>query len=391
MRAFRIAAMVALALLAFAAAASAATPVREFQIVIENTVNGRIFVWEDGKSVEIGKVLAPCGSVSREGFTASSWAPDSSVCATAVNAIHLKIANNLETARGILITLQPREFLDFDPANYGSYFSQSSSIFTDIPAGSGIFGGMYAPLVGSKLEVAHTLPAKLREVVEYGVLTQEFGKDGSSLPQALPADYMPSEGDAFIITVTRQADIDYVEFDNSFGGYITVKRIGQEPEVIGQVLKPVAGVGRFGGTVYARVGRIRANHPGVIDISTSPMGEIGGFQIIPRKHAMSPEMTFARTLTQWVVVGPIDGRNPSWEGLPPLFCAHLYPSYLPLLDSEPGMDEVSALNRLLSRFYVVGRMRGSEEWGPLPSVTGRVDDALVDLGAIRIYFPLPAD
>jgi len=368
MRAWHAFTVLAFALLGMAAAAEAA-PAQEFQLIIENARGGRILAVEEGKAQEIGRVLAPCGAISREGFTASSWAPDSSVCATAVNAIHLKIANNPETGRGCLITLQPREFLDFDPANYGSYFSQSSSIFTDIPAGSGIFGGMYAPLVGSPLRFER----------------------GDNPPSPLPPDYTPREGDRLLVDIRRETDIDYIEFDNSFGGYITVKRLGQQPEVIGQVLKPVAGVGRFGGTTYARVGRIRANHPGVLDISTSPMSEIGGFQIIPREHAMSPEMTFARTLTQWMVVGPIDGREPSWEGLPPLFYRHLYPSYLPLLGSQPGTDGVSALNRLLSRFYVLGRKRGSQEWEPLPTVTGRVDDALVDLGAIRIYFPLPAD
>jgi len=367
MKVLRMAAVLISALMELALAAAAAQP-REFQLVVENTLNGRISAQEDGESVEIGRVLAPCGAVNPNGFTASTWAPDSTVCATAVNAIHLKIAESPETGRSILITLQPREFLHFDPANYGSYFSQSSSIFTDIPAGSGIFGGRFAPLVGSKLTLER----------------------GDNPPVPLPPDYTPQEGDRLLVDVRREAAIDYIEFDNSFGGFITVKRLGHEPEVIGQVLKPVAGVGRFEGSVYARVGRIRANHPGVLCISTSPLGEIGGFQIIPREHAMSPEMTFARTLTQWMVVGPIDGREPSWEGLPPLFCGSLYPSYLPLLANEPGMEEVSALNRLLSRFHVLGRMRGSEEWGALPAVTGRVDDALVDLAAIRIYFPLPA-
>ncbi|OGK11158.1 MAG: hypothetical protein A2Y63_00380 [Candidatus Riflebacteria bacterium RBG_13_59_9] len=374
MRATRWLLVLALVLCGFSGVAAAN---ETFTIVVENAPNGRIFAQSDSGTIELGRVLVPCNAVNNNGFTASAWAPDSTVCATAVNAIHIKVSNQPETGRGIIFTIQPREFLDFDPANYGSYFSESASIFTDIPAGTGIFGGGFAPLVGSKVSVVTT-------VGENGLT------DDSSQPQPMPDGFVPKEGDVFIITVERLEAIDYIEFDNSFGGLITLKRLGEKPEVIGQVLKPVAGVGRFGGSIYARVGRIRANHPGVICVSTSPLGEIGGFQIIPREHAMSPEMTLARTLTQWLVVGPIDGREPSWEGTAPLFFGYLYPSYIPLVDDSPELGEISALNRLLTRFRVTGRMRGSSEWGPLPTVTGRVDDALVDLGAIRIYFPLPA-
>ncbi len=343
-------------------------------ISLDNRPGGRILVCENGETRIIGKVLAPCGAVNANGFTASAWAEDSTVCATAVNAIHIKVCNSTETGRGTVFSLQPAEFLYFDPTDYGSYFSESASVFTDISAGTGIFGGPFTPLVGSKF-----------------FIQRASGFEDLWQPsQALPS-YVPAVGDILIITVSRKADIDYIEFDNSFGGLISLKRIGKEPEVIGQVLKPVAGVGRFGGSIYAGVGRLRANHPGVVCVSTSPIGEIGGFQIIPSGHAMSPEMTFARTLTQWMVVGPVDARDPSWEGTAPLFFGHLYPSYLPFLGDAPELRSISALNRLLGRFYVMGRMRGSDEWTALPTVTGRVDDALVDLAAIRIYLPMPVE
>lgn len=362
-----------------------------FTIVIENRRDGRIFAQFGADAIEVGRVLVPCNTVNNNGFTASAWAENSTVCATAVNAIHIKVGNSPETGRGIVFTLQPREFLDFDPADYGSYFSESASIFTDISAGTGIFGGPFTPLVGSSVTQAQILPEQLRNIIETGVLTQGYGGTGSDQPQPLRADYVPAEGDAFVITVRRESDIDYIEFDNSFGGLISLKRVGEESEVVGQVLKPVVGVGRFGGSVYTGVGRIRANHPGVVCVSTSPIGEIGGFQIIPSEHAMSPEMTFARTLTQWMVVRPVDAREARWEGAAPLFFGHLYPSYLPFLGDTPELIGISALNRLLGRFYVTGRTSGSEEWTALPTVTGRVDDALVDLAAIRIYFPMPVE
>ena len=345
-----------------------------FIIIIENQRDGRILVQRGADTIEVGHVLVPCNAVNHNGFTASSWVDDRTVCATAVNAIHIKVGNSIETGRGIVFSLQPVEFLDFDPADYGSYFSESASVFTDIPAGTGIFGGPFAPLVGS--------PLSMREKSD----TDEFAQAREVFPE-----YVPQVGDTLLIAVSRSSAVDYIEFDNSFAGLISLKRVGNEPEVIGQVLKPVAGVGRFGGSIYAGVGRIRANHPGVVCVSTSPIGEIGGFQIIPSGHAMSPEMTFARTLTQWMVVGPVDAREPRWEGTAPLFLGNLYPSYMPFLSDTPELRSISALNRLLGRFHVMGRMRGSDEWTALPTVTGRVDEALVDLAAIRIYFPMPVE
>jgi len=104
---------------------------------------------------------------------------------------------------------------------------------------------------------------------------------------------------------------------------------------------------------------------------------------------MSPEMTLARTLTQWMVVGPVSALSPSTEGQAPLFSGHIFPSYIPLLSEAPELADISAANRLLKRFYVLAKLKGRGGWGPLPAVTGRDDTALVDLEAIRICFPLP--
>lgn len=363
-----------------------------FSIVIENIPQGRVFISQGERQFQVGNVLVPVGAVNDNGFTASMWGEDSTVCATAVNAIHIKVANNPETGRGVIFSVLPKEFLDFDPADYSSYFAENASVFTDIPAGTGIFGGGFAPLVGSRVEVAKVLPEELRQLVEFGVLTQEYGEEYSSTasqPRALTGDFVPRLGDAIIIRVYAPLEPDYIEFENRFGGLIRVKHFGEEPRVIGQVLKPVAGVGRFEGSLYAGVGRIRANHPGVICVSTSPLGEIGGFQMIPCEHAMSPEMTLARTLTQWMVVGPVSALSPSTEGQAPLFSGHIFPSYIPLLSEAPELADISAANRLLKRFYVLAKLKGRDGWGPLPAVTGRDDTALVDLEAIRICFPLP--
>jgi hypothetical protein len=152
-------------------------------------------------------------------------------------------------------------------------------------------------------------------------------------------------------------------FENREGGTIEVD-YGGETETVGVVDKPVTGIGRFEGEVYAAAGRIRANHPGVIDISTSPYGVIGGFQIIPRQHAKSPEMSYVASGHQWMVIGPPTSAEPDWAGQPPFFSGTLLPSYRP--DDLMG-EHADWMQRLLSRAVVEVRFANGP-WEPMPRI-----------------------
>lgn len=153
----------------------------------------------------------------------------------------------------------------------------------------------------------------------------------------------------------------------------------------------MVGCGRFTGTQYADLGRIRANHPGVIDISTAPMGVIGGFQIIPRDHSMSPEMTNARLLTQWMVVGPLYALDESWEGSEPLFNDYLYPCFTPAMKADGTVnEEIQGAAAFLDRFTVRGRYSDDpdpKKYVLLHPAEGKTDDAFKTLTHIRIFFP----
>jgi hypothetical protein len=355
----------------------------KFSIVIDNSVGGEIRVFKldsNGKAVlgieHIGHVLSPATQVSKEGFTASGWAAPGTLCATAVNALHIKVHHDYATGRSWVFSVLPKEFANFDPKNYNSFYAASGAIVTDLPAGSGIFGGLWAPIVGSK--------------VGYYRNIQDEGADAFP-PLPATDSYTPSPGDRLIITVTRkQYNPEYIEFENRFGGIVWVKELGLDPYPIAQVLKPVAGAGRFGGSEYAGRGRIRANHPGVICISTSDKGDIGGFQIIPRDHSMSPEMTYARTKTQWMVVGPLWAFDKSWEGLPPLFSDYIYPAYVPLDGRLPDGEQVNGAQVFLSRCTVRARYSDSphpEEYELLRETRPLTFEALKDMTNLRIYFP----
>ena len=344
-----------------------------FEIIIDNYAGGGIGIHTaDGSLTEVGKVIAPVSGVNPEGFTASGWGRIGAVCATAVNAIHVKTDHDYGLGRGTIFSILPIDQAQVDPANYRSYMSHETSLQTDIKAGTGIFGGKWSPLVGSRL---YYQPAGI----------------GSGELLAAEPGFIPAEGMTLVFEVVRKRyNPEFVEFENSYGGLIWIKELGREPYPIGQVLKPVVGTGRFLGTMYTSSGRIRAAHPGVICISTSPLDEVGGFQIIPRDHAMSPEMVYTRYKTQWMVVGPLWALDPSWEGLPPLFSDYLYPSYTPPLTDEAS-DAASAMEVYLSRFTVRGRYSDAddpEEYVILREESPYNNYCLKYLTHVRIYFPV---
>ncbi|MCD6119283.1 hypothetical protein J7K50_05535 [bacterium] len=364
----------------------------EFILVIENSVDGRIYAvnrFGRMETTELGKVLLPVSTVNPSGFTASGWGMKCTVVATAVNAIHLKVGQNPDTGRGKIFSILPIEFAEFDSDNYNSYFNEEASLFTRISAGTELFGGGFAPKVGDSILLSPSLDSP----------NDRTALVTASPPVSIPVEYAgrafyrwvpgltPAVGDIIVMDVRPQGSdrIRWIEFDNKFGGLITIRLLESDETVtIGQVYQPAFGVGRFEGSLFLKQGRIRANHPGVICISTSPLGEIGGFQIIPLEHAMSPEMKFARTLTQWMVVGPIDPRSSQeWEGLVPLFSDNIYPSFVPVSDNR-----FTALDTLMSRFQVIVKMKGSDEWKLMPAISGRDDEALLNVERMRILFPL---
>jgi hypothetical protein len=241
---------------------------------IVNDAKGEISASRDQGSTwqTVGRVVRYTTQVSRRGYTASKWVVPGHVAATAVNAIHITVGYNAEDDRGIVFSILPREML-ISPATYSSFLSPDSSIYTDIPAGQGIFGGGGAPFVGNTvcLETA------------------------SGIAPA-PDGYVPARGDVLVIIIDHPTRYPIAaEFENHPGGAVTLVYADGSREMLGWVVKPVGGIGRFLGGVYTGIGRIRANHAGVVDITTSPIGALGGFQIIPFGHALSPEMASAWT------------------------------------------------------------------------------------------------
>lgn len=341
-----------------------------YRIKVWNQAGGTIEVSADkGKSWEtVGRVVYPTQKIDPASYAASRWVDDGQVAATAVNAIHIRTTSEADGG-GVIFSLLPKEFLK-PPKIYKSYLSPDASIYTDIPAGASIFGGGFAPFVGNPVLLSRG---------NYRIVPV--------------AGYTPALGDKLYIIVERP--IEYpkqIVFENRFGGGGTITYYNGEEEPIAQVLRPVTGVGRFDGTRFAAVGRIRANHAGVIDVSTSPLGVIGGFQIVPAAHGSN--LKYVLSSTQWMVVGPPEDGTGSLEGKAPLFKYFLNPAFSPG-DLESSQWE----NKLLERFLVDVKYRGSDKWQPMPAysfddyyLTGDVpkwaDNALENVAYIRILFPI---
>jgi len=350
------------------------------RVRVHNIANGDIEGSRDeGKTWQVlGHVLQPTMKVNRRGFNASKYAAPATIAATAVNAIHLKASQNVEENRGVIWSLSPRADTEAGRVSLQSEVSPGSSAFTDIAGGTGIFGGPFTPFIGNPIFLDN---------------------DRNNILAPLPADYVPKLGDSWTIQIRRPRKYPReIVFQNRFGGLITIQYRHEEPRVIGQVLKPVIGIGRFIGSYFAEEGRLRANHNGVIDISTSPRGVVGSFQIVPANHANSPELSYVLTSTQWMVIGPVSAIDPSWEGAAPLFSAYLRPRF-----DRADLQNPDPIEGLAGRFIFEVKLRDKKgalsDWKPMPSLWLRdklplpnwANSALKDMAELRIRFPFTFD
>ena len=345
------------------------------RIRIVNSYQGSIKISKDKGNTWIkqGKVILPTEKVNQSGYTASKWSYSSCVAATAVNAIHIKIGTNTTQDSGVVFSILPRNLLTA-PENYTSYLSPDASIYTNIWAGKSIFGGGLSPFVGNPVYLESSQNGQLK---------------------SLPIGYNPITGDIFVIKVLRPVLLPQeIIIENRFGGKVYIRYPRQNKKCIAQVLSPLSGAGRFLGTQYANTGRIRANHSGVLDISTAQFNRFGGFQIIPANHGMSPEMITARIMSQWLVVGPTKVKDPSFENIAPLFSFYIRPSY-----SKNALESDNWKERLASHYLVQIKTQAhnkSDLWQFFPRTFYSLTRALPhramkvfdNIKLIRILFPV---
>ncbi len=287
----------------------------------------------------------PAGIVAGAVSFGASASPDAMVrlAAAAVNAVHVKVGQGRKHA--VLFTLQPREFLDKTSADVPSYFSSPTSIYTDLPAGSLLFGREWAPRVGDPVLVE---------------------RNGRAAP--MPAGYRPAIGDRLVLVARGPAPpLREIRWTNRVGGLVTASFADGTAAAVGRVERAVGAVGRFGGSQYAGRGEVRANHPGVLCVSTSPVGSVGGFQVVPSRHARAPNLRYVwGVIPAWMVVGPLLPHLPPLEGRGPLFAGQIRPR----------------TGRCLVRY-------GLGPWQSVPERVGLVKDGLAGVTEVRLCFAAP--
>lgn len=305
----------------------------------------QVRVEEGGMSIQMGQVLSTPIRPLYPAFGASRWGKVGTVVASAVNAVHVLVG--LKGGRGAVVSLIPSYTMA--PAS-----RPFSAVVVDGVGGSGLFGA-YCPPVGTPVT---------------GVL-----KDGSEVPldegvlkEVVEIRYrvMPPSGAPL-----------WVDLENRLGGRVEAV-YPSGAKVIGEVVHPVSGIGFFEGSHYQGVGRIRANHPGVVCVSTSPPGEMGGFQIVPEEHARSHEMKPAWYEPQWLIVRSLGGG--AAPGTKPLFSGYLMPGPS---DRDQRVGPLEALS-----VASVKVRRSGGDWEDMPKASSEAEGVfLKDVTHIRILYP----
>jgi hypothetical protein len=292
-------------------------------------------IFPNGGELEMGKIRAIPTKSRHPGFTASKYGLGGQIIASAANAHHIQIS--VEDGAGRTMSLIPSQTFAVAPG-YGTSF------IVEGVGGSGLWG-QYAPYVSS--------PVYIINKAGMAVLFNSIQLFQFATAVEIRV-YRPYE------------DIEYLDIENREGGKALYHDANGDHD-FAVVERGVTGTGRFEGTLYQGLGRVRANHPGVICISTCRKSEIGGFQIVPLSHTYSKELQKTRNMSQYIVLRGLDFED--LTGQPPFFRGWVRPGDVDVDDSRTG--------------WVVGRING--DWQELPDVSGLTESTLTRVEAFRIY------
>lgn len=293
-------------------------------------------IFPDGREIDAGRIRAVPAKSRHPGFTASKYGLGGQVIASAVNAHHIQVS--VENGSGRTVSVIPSETFVAAPG-------LGTSFVVEGVGGMGIWGE-YAPYVGS--------PVYIINPAGFPVLFRDI----SLMQYARAVEihvYKPRE------------NVEYLEIENWPGGKAWYRDSLGNDHQFAVVEHGVSGTGRFEGSLYQGLGMVRANHPGVICVSTTRRRDIGGFQIVPLSHTYAQEMQKSRRMGQYIILRGVDFED--LTGKAPFFRNAVRPG-----DSEqPDRSEGT----------VICLQNG--EWGPMPEISGLTENTLKKIDAFRIY------
>jgi hypothetical protein len=292
-------------------------------------------VFPDGEKLDMGKVRAVPTKSRHPGFTASKYGIGGQVIATAANAHHIQVS--VEDGAGRTVSVIPSQ-------TFVAASGLDTSFVVEGVGGAGLWG-KYAPFVSSPVYIVNQV----------------------GVPVLFNNINLMKYATALEIRVYRPKDeIDYIEIENNDGGLAWYHDAGGDHQ-FAVVESGVTGTGRFEGTLYQGLGKVRANHPGVICVSTTARSDIGGFQIVPLSHTYSKELQKTRRMSQYIVLRGVDFED--LTGQTPFFRGFVRPG-----DADDPEYRVGTV-----------KCRKNGEWGDLPAVSGLTENTLSDIEAFRIY------
>ncbi|MBU9712707.1 hypothetical protein [Evansella tamaricis] len=387
----------------------------QYSIYIENYSDGSIYREDpDGSTEKLGNVIVPADSTytASDGFWAAQFSRSidgyaGNVTATAVNAMHLRVApddyydpeqaqeGRYEVWKPQLISLLPDR--EYNKAGVGPH---PGRISTDIPGGTKLFGGISSAYVGSPVKY-------LNDDGEWVSIDYFYHEhDDNEAPENIKIEvYKPS---------TENGSPKSIIFENEVGGDITLHYENGFSKPIATVLQRVEGTGRFGGSEYAHTGYVRANHGGVLDLSVSPyagftwdMELMGGFQIVPANHAVYSRYFLDLNYIdrpQYMLVGHLGSTpdrlydptyydeeglayDPHFEAVAPLFSNYIKPKYVTthdLLPKQANRDRVPENPVKGQSTHFKLSYDGGVSWVDPEPLTGTYDDSLIDVTHIKL-------
>ncbi len=394
-----------------------------YEIYIENRDGGEIYQqFPDGSKRTMGNVIRPgkYPTDSSAGFWASHYdagndGSHSCITASASNNVHVRVGPNesydpikaAEITKETVPSLSPKDIeaygvwmpkqftigteedYSFAAINNTGGFT-NSIIYTDMMAGTELFGGDSGAFVGNPV---HFLDSD----GEWKSLDYYFN---GSYDKPIPEDLKiivskPSIdiGSPVSIEIENWAAGDTVNGEvKENNGRVLLSYEDGTSKHIADMIQRVKGTGRFGGSEYSHVGTFRASHPGVICLSTSPKtgktkwGDAshysGGIQIVPANHAKFlcynvDQKSFVdgaySQQPHYGIIGAIgstiddlynpnyaiDGNisyDPIWEAVAPLYSQYMKPKYI------DGDKENSTM-------FVISEDNG-QTWQECPTVMG---------------------
>jgi hypothetical protein len=322
-------------------------------IIIENRTGGMIRMVEPPAQyllfrpgIELGTVLQPASYLEQAAFAGGDTREQQVVATSAVDQVRLRLYADSAAAEGGYLALLPQE-RRFAAADGAFESPLPSAIYTDMPAGTGLFGGTYPLIAGNPVMAYH------------GVAHADFSRESTAL----------TTDDLIVIEVRGPAEWPaHLDITNEAGAKLQLQLVDGTQIPCGFATQVLTAPFALAGAAVAQPGAISTAGDALLAIACLP-GQRDRLEIAPLGVAIGerdPE------LPPRLLVANGDGFSP--VGQPPLFSGYLYPL--------SGLETPRRLPWLRASV----RLGESTNWLPLAEVV--VPESLQQIKELRLSWEI---